>query len=130
MICDDDSGIRNCIKRLILIVCNSNRITIDLTESINGIDCLHKIYKDYINGINYDALLIDENMPFMKGSSCIRILKNMYSEGHLNKFRMMSISSNDDNDTYNLLKANGCEEFLPKPHTKEIISKFLNSLII
>lgn len=129
MICEDDYGIRNTIKRLITKISEEKKINIELEEAINGLECLYKIYKDYVNGTKYDSILLDENMPFMKGSSCIAILKNMYSEGYLNRIRMISISSFEDQEIMKFIKSQGCDEFMPKPHTREIISRFIDSLI-
>lgn len=129
MICDDDSGINKCIRRLITMSAEKKKIAIELEDSMNGLECMYKIYKDYLNGNKYDAVMIDENMPFMKGSTCTNILKNMYSEGYLNKIRIISISSYEDQETMKFIKSLGCDEFLPKPHSKEIISKFLDTLV-
>ena len=129
MLCEDDFGIRNTIKRLIQKVADEKKMVLDIEEAINGVECLYKIYKDYLNGTKYDSILIDENMPFMKGSNCISILKNMYSEGYLNKIKIISISSFEDVETMKYIKSQGCDEFLPKPHSKEVISKFLDSLV-
>ena len=129
MICEDDSGIRNIIKRQFTNVSEKKKLAIELEESINGIECLYKIYKDFVTGNNYDAVLIDETMPFMKGSICINILKNMYSDGYLNKIKIISITALDDQESIKYIKSQGCDEFLPKPHSKEVISKFLDSLV-
>ena len=129
MLCEDDYGIRSTIKRLFMRVSEEKKLSIDLEESINGIECLYKIYKDYINGTKYDSVLLDENMPFMKGSNCMTILKNLYTEGFLNRIRMISISSFEDQENMKFMKTQGCDEFMPKPHSKEVISKFLDSLV-
>ena len=128
MVCEDDSGLRSSIKRLIIKSSEEKKQFIEVEESINGLECLYKIYKDFTLGNNYDAILIDESMPFMKGSSCISILKTMHLEGSLNKIKTVSISSFDDLETIKFIKSNGCDEILPKPHTKEVISKFLDTL--
>jgi CheY-like chemotaxis protein len=129
MICEDDYGIRNTIKRLFIRVSEEKKISIELEESINGLECIYRIYKDYINGTKYDSVLLDENMPFMKGSNCMTILKNMYTEGSLNKIKIISISSFDDQETMKFIKLQGCDDFMPKPHTREVVSKFLDSLV-
>jgi len=130
MVCEDHTGIREAIVKLILKVAEEKNISIDVKESINGLECLHIIYQAFISRIHYDAVLIDEAMPFMKGSKCISLLRDMYREGCLNKMKKISISSFCDEDTINYLKSQGCDDFLPKPHTKEIISKFISSLVI
>ena len=129
MICEDDSGLRTSIKRLITKNSEEKKLSVDVEESINGLECLYKIYKDFISGYNFDAILIDECMPFMKGSNCISILKSMHTDGYLNKIKTISISSFEDLETIKYIKSHGCDDILPKPHTKEVISKFLDTLI-
>jgi len=129
MICEDDSGIRNTIKRIVSKVAEEKKHPIEIEDSINGVECMYKIYKDFVIGNKYDAILIDETMPFMKGSTCINILKNMYLDGYINKIKIISISAYDDQETMKYIKAQGCDEFLPKPHTKDTISKFIDSLM-
>ena len=127
--CDDDRAMRGSIVRQILKVAEDKKITVDVKESINGIECLNAIYQAFLSGNNYDAVLIDEAMPFMKGSKCMSILRDMYKDGFMNKIKKISISSFEDQETIKYIKTQGCDEFLPKPHNKEVISKFLESLL-
>ena len=129
MICDNDFSVMYSIKSLINKISGDKKINIYLEESNNGIECLYKIFKDFVNGIKYEAILIDENMPVMKGSNFIIILNNLYSQGYLNKIRMISMSSLDDIETIKILKSQGSEEILPKPLNKETLSIFIDSII-
>lgn len=129
MICDDDTTVRVSMKRNFNKCAEEKRIFLDIEESINGLECLYKIYSDFLVGIKYDIVFMDENMPFMKGSLAANILKNMALEGHMNKPRLISISSFEDEGIQNFLKEQGFNEFLKKPHTKETISKFMDQFI-
>ena len=129
MICEDDTGVRTSIKRLIKKYSEEKKLTVEVEESINGLECLYKIYKDFITEKNFDVILIDESMPFMKGSTCISILKSMQNDGCLNTLRAVSISSFEDLENMDIIRSHGCDEFMPKPHTKEVISTLLDSLL-
>jgi CheY-like chemotaxis protein len=129
MVCDDDSSMRESIVRLIQKVADEKKVAVEVKESINGLECLNQIYQAFVSGCNFEAVLLDEAMPFMKGSKCMNILRDMNKEGFMNKIRKISISSFEDLETIKYIKAQGCDEFLPKPHNKEAISKFIESLV-
>ena len=130
MVCEDHSSMRESIVRLIYKVADEKKLAIEVKESINGVECLNLVYQAFVGGNNFDAVLLDEAMPFMKGSKCMAILKDMYKDGFLNKLRLVSISSFDDQETVKFIRMQGCDEFLPKPQSKETISKFLDSLLV
>jgi CheY-like chemotaxis protein len=129
MVCEDNSTMRDSIVKLLQKVAEVKKIAVDVKETINGLECLNAIYQGFISGNNFDAVLIDEVMPFMKGSKCINLLTEMYKDGELNKLRKISISSYEDPDTKKYLRQQGCDDFMTKPHTKETIGKFLESLV-
>ena len=62
-----------------------------------------------------DLLLIDENMPFMIGTECIKILKNLMADKKIPKFKIYSISGYMDTDHINYIKKCGSDEFYSKP---------------
>ena len=129
MICDDDSSVRISLKRIINKCGEEKRIFVDIEETINGLECLFKVYNDYLMGNKYDLVFLDENMPFMKGSICSNILKNMYFEGQMNKIKLISISSFEDQEIQKFLKQQGFDDFLQKPHSRETISKFFQNFL-
>ena len=87
---------RGSIVRQIQKVAEDKRITVDVREAINGIECLYEIYQAFVSGNKYDAVFLDEAMPFMKGSKCMSILRDMNKDGFMNKLRKISISSFED----------------------------------
>ena len=129
MVCEDHSAMRETIVKLITKVAEEKKIFVELKESINGIECLYAIYQAFVSGNSFEAVLLDEAMPFMNGSKCMGILRDMYKDGYVNKLRKVSISSFEDFETQKYIKSQGCDEFLPKPHTKEAIGKFLDNLL-
>jgi len=130
MVCDDEKSITSSVKNLIRKICINNNLVIEIEIVMNGIECLYKIYRDYYMGIKYDILLIDESMPFIRGSMITSILKNIISSKELNKILIYSITGYDDEMALNQIKSFGCDGFLKKPIRHNtltaIIEKFLS----
>ena len=70
-------------------------------------------------------LLIDENMPFMVGSQCIKILKNSMNDKWLSKFKIFSITGYVDSDNVNYIKHSGSDGFYSKPISATMINDLL-----
>ena len=130
MVCEDHTAMRETIVRLIRKVSKEKKLFVDVKESINGLECLYAIYHGFISGCKYDAVLLDETMPFMNGSKCINLLMNMYQDGYINKIKRVSISSFDNEEIVKIIRLQGCEEFLPKPICEEVMSNFIDNLIM
>lgn len=128
MVCDDQSDLREAIVNLLEKIANEKKLLLEVKESINGLECLNAVYQAFVKEIGFDAVFLDEQMPYMKGSKCSSLMTEMQREGCLNKFRKVSISSFEDPDMMKHLKSMGIDEFIPKPHTKEVLTKFLDSL--
>ena len=120
MICDDNQTIINSIVNLINRIKNQE-FQLKCFTSVNAIECLNKIYEDYNKGINYNFLLIDENMPGINGSVLIKILNDMYHSKQLNKINMYSITFLDNEKLKTSMIENGCKGFLPKPVSLDMI---------
>ena len=125
IICDDEHIIAESIERLVRKTCNNYKVSVKTHISKNGIDCLYYIYNECIEGRKIDLLLIDENMPFMVGSQCIKILKNSMSDKWLNKFKIYSITGYVDKDNINYIKQSGSDGFYTKPICLNMIKDLL-----
>jgi len=126
MICDDEHLIAESVDRLLKKVCDKRKVILKTQISKNGIECLYQIYKEYIEGRKIDLLLIDENMPFMIGSECIKILRNLMMDKWINKFKIYSITGYTDSEHLNYIKAAGSDGFYSKP----ISLNMMNDLLI
>jgi len=91
----------------------------------NGLDCMYKVHKDYLKGIKYDILLIDENMPVMGGTVCINNLKLMISAKELNNIDIISITSYQDDIIRKRMFALGCSEIFSKPIKYKDLEKYV-----
>ena len=115
MICDDEHLIAESVDRLLKKVSDKNGIKLKTQISCNGIECLYQIYRSFIEGKKIDMLLIDENMPFMIGSECIKILRNLMADKKITKFKIYSITGYVDTEHINYIKASGSDGFYSKP---------------
>jgi CheY-like chemotaxis protein len=129
MICDDEKEVRSSIRRLLCALPKfDNDYTLITQETFNGIECLYKIYKDFRNGIQYNLLLIDENMPYLKGSTVAYVLKEMKDEGQINNIRIISISGDTYPDTIKYIMSKGVEEIIFKPVNKNSLESMIKSI--
>jgi CheY-like chemotaxis protein len=109
MICDDDPIIIKSFNNLIKKI-NNPKIDIVNVSTNNGLECLYKIYHDYLNGELLNILFIDENMPVMNGNTCITNLNTLMSNKELNKFDIISTSSECGEHV-----SKGCKKIMSKP---------------
>ena len=126
MICDDEHLIAESVDRLLKKVVG-NKVTLKTSISKNGIECLYQIYKECIEGRKVDLLLIDENMPFMTGSECIKILRNLMVDKWINKFKIFSITGYSDSDHISHIKAAGSDGFYSKPISLTMMNDLLSN---
>lgn len=133
IICDDEPCIATSVKNLAKKVSQDLLVSIETEITHSAVDCLYKIFKDYFNGRRYDILLIDETMPFMKGSALIKLLKNIISSRELNNILIYSITGYEDPNTLGNIKKEGCDGFLKKPvrfaDLKNLTESFINEKI-
>ncbi len=117
--------IADSVERLIKKISSKKSIILNTKTMKNGIECLYEVYKEIIEGKRIDVLLIDENMPFMLGSECIKILKKLMLEKKIHKFKIISITGYTDPDTINFIKASGSDDFYNKPISLTMMNDLL-----
>ncbi len=90
LLVDDEFIIRNAMKRIIIKQFNelNDSIELCLIEACDGIECLLALYLANQENIKINAIISDENMPFISGSSSSNIIKDLISKGWLNKLHM------------------------------------------
>jgi CheY-like chemotaxis protein len=131
LICDDEILIQNTVKRFF------NKISSDLPEykfdihSVdNGFECLNLIYKFY-NLFKYiDILIIDETMPYMKGSHLIYLLKSMINEANFRNITIISYTSYNSSDKIDYIYMQGADFVITKPISYEQFKNFFLSNLI
>ena len=126
VVCDDELTNARAIANLITNIATRDKKSANVVICLNGFECLNRIYEDYKKGIRCDLLFIDENMPGIKGSVAIKILKDLMNSKELNLFKMYSISCFENEEIKISLLKIGCDGFLPKPVNKKTLEELFN----
>ena len=125
LICDDDSFTALSTRNLLLKCFNEKLISKTLTPEIlfaqNGIECLYFTYQYLLKENPINVILMDENMPFINGSTVCILLKEMYE---MNEIKIYILSSQDLDITES--KADG---FYDKPLSKKDILEIFQDKI-
>ncbi len=127
IVCDDSTTVRQSIKTILLKII-VNKYELHFVEAINGLDCLSLLYikKD----IKFDLLLLDETMPYLNGSSLIRLLVSLRKDKFQSEMKIVSISGNNDESFIEYLKKEGCYDVLSKEIKKSDLEKLIDNLFI
>ena len=130
MVCDDEEIMRKCIISILNKISKQENREIKVYEAQNGIECLHEIYREVMNGQGFDGLFIDETMPFMRGSLCINIIRKLSEEKQINNIKICSITAYTDEQMLNYIKSQGADMILKKPPSTNDIKLFIQTFVI
>ena len=125
MVCDDSNTVRDSIKN-ILESLKKKKFELRYFDSINGLDCLTQLYN---KNMKFDLLLIDENMPYLKGSILIKLLREMRKDKFQVEMKIISITGENDEDFIKFLRSEGCDDVLSKDIRKSDLEKQINFLL-
>lgn len=103
LVAEDSSVIQN-ITRKVLQFQNYEIISVK-----NGKQVLEQLEKD-----NFDALLLDINMPVMDGMECAKKVRSLDDKKKAT-IPIIAITGNAKNYSMDDFKAVGIDEYLPKP---------------
>lgn len=120
IVCDDNCIIRKSMSKLITATLPNSKII----ECFDGIDTLRKI----IEYKKIDLIFIDENMQFMQGSTCIKIISELIDDNKINPIKLISCTAFEDEDTKLRIKDSGAHAILSKPINKNDLLKCLNEV--
>ena len=126
LICDDDSftalSTRNLLLKCFKEKFIKNKTTMpEILFAQNGIECLYFTYQYLLKENPINVILMDENMPFINGSTVCILLKEMYE---MNEIKIYILSSQDLDITES--KADG---FYDKPLSKKDILEIFKDKI-
>jgi signal transduction histidine kinase/CheY-like chemotaxis protein len=123
LLCDDDLIILSSVKRLIIQILKNYNIEFEVDTISSGIECLYLIYNERKNQKYYDLLIIDESMPFMRGSLVVKNLKSLISENEMKDICIYVCSSYEDSSVKNQILSSGCNDILKKPLKEDVLLK-------
>lgn len=103
LIAEDSSVIQNITKRVL----QSQQY--EITAVKNGQQVIEHLGRE-----DYDAILMDINMPLMDGMECARQIRAM-GDARKSSVPIVAITGNAKNYTMEEFQAAGINEYLPKP---------------
>ena len=131
LICDDECLIRKMLSRYFNIITKENpKMVFDVTHSENGFECLNLIYKNYSEGKFFDILIIDETMPFFKGSQITYLLKTAMGENSLKNIIIISFTAYDSPEKKEFIYSQGADYVITKPIKFDDFKTFLSEVVI
>ncbi len=128
LIVDDETLVRKTIVRHFQKFDHDNCVNFDLHEAENAITALNCIYDNYQNNIRFDMIILDEYMPFMRGSTLLKVLNDIYSDGELNKIKIISHTAFDTKEIKELILKNGAYAIWNKPIHYEEFKTFMKNI--
>lgn len=123
LLCDDDLIILSSVKRLIIKTMKNYNIEFEVDTISSGIECLNLIYNERKNQKYYDLLIIDESMPFMRGSLVVKNLKSLINDNEMKDIYIYICSSYEDSNVKNQIMSCGCNDILKKPLNDDVLLK-------
>ena len=83
----------------------------------------------YTKKTNFDLLLIDENMPYLKGSVVVKLLQDVRKDKFQSEMRIISISGDNNKDFINYLLNEGCNDVMSKDIRKRDLEEQIDILL-
>lgn len=125
MVCDDSTSVRDSLKNMLENI-KKDKFNLNYYEAINGLDCLVQLY---IQKTKFDLLLIDENMPFLKGSAVVNLLREIRKDKFQTEMKIVSISGDNNEDFIKYLKKQGFDHVLSKDIKKRDLEDQIQILL-
>ncbi len=130
LIVDDDKYICNSIKILVNKIFKEANHMIDIITASDGVNIIHDVIEDQINGNKIKCIITDENMEYMNGSDAINIIRNLEKKNKIKNVKIITVTSQEDIQFVNNIKNIGADLVMSKPLSKLSLSKALKDLNI
>ena len=130
LIADDERLIRNTINKFFFKYAQEYKLNIETVDCENGMEGLYILHKYYKNKKQFDLIITDETMPFMKGSLMINILSKLVADQSFYKITSISYTSYNDTEKMNYILSQGLDLIENKPITYTNFSKLMNNVLI
>ena len=128
LIVDDEKLVRGTFKRYYKKLESDTGHQYEVFEADNALTALNLIHDDFMKKNIFDILIIDECMPFMKGSSLVKLLTTLHMEGNFNKMLVISHTSFDTTELKNSILDSGADYIWNKPIQYEEFKQFFLSI--
>jgi CheY-like chemotaxis protein len=128
IIIDDEKLVRNTFIRYFSKLNQSIKASFEVSEASNALEGLNLIYEGFLNKREFDIIIVDEYMPFMKGSTLIKIINQINKEGYFNKMLIISHTAFDTPEMRLFIKNSGADVIWNKPISFEDFQSFVANL--
>jgi len=129
LVIDDEFLIRSTVKRYFTKINISQQI-IDYTifEASNVFEAINIIYSMYLEKKYIDFIIIDEQMPYIKGSHMISMFKLIASENNFCDIKFVSYSAFNTKEIKEIIKEKGADYIINKPASFNEFYDIINDL--
>jgi signal transduction histidine kinase/CheY-like chemotaxis protein len=117
VICDDEATILYSTSYIIRKIARKKNIYVNVITCSNGIECINKIYEEYLHRNFINMVFIDENMPFIRGTKLAKIIKTMSREKQINDISIYLVSACGHEEYTQNIKSTYIDGFFNKPIT-------------
>ena len=131
LIIDDELMIRCSLTRHLGKIAQQNSdLNFEISDATNCFEALNIIYDNFMKNIHFDLILIDEYMPYMKGSTLIKLLKQLNNENNFYKMVIISHTAFDTDDKKKFVMDNGADYIISKPTDIEKLKIIILDILI
>ena len=131
LVVDDEVLVRNTLKRYLKRINDEGvmKYHLEFYEAENCFHAIEIIYKGFTQNILFNYVMIDEYMPFMKGSTLIKIMTKLHQENNFYKINFTSYTSFDTNEKKKFIMDHGADHILNKPISYDDYKEFILSCL-
>jgi len=130
LVADDERLIRNTINKFFLKYAQEYKLNIETVDCDNGMEGLYILHKYYKNKKQFDLIITDETMPYMKGSMMVNILLKLVVDQSFYKIPSISYTSYNDTEKMNYILSQGLDFIENKPISYSNFTKLMNRVLI
>jgi signal transduction histidine kinase len=131
IVVEDENLIRNSEVKLIKRNFSEKGEDVQIACCQDGAECLNILYQAKLNNDIFDAILTDESMSFIRGTTLCEIINGSIQDSLMYNIKLFIASSFDaNNEQFNKLKGN--RSFVchfDKPINKNNVEKLFSSLV-
>jgi CheY-like chemotaxis protein len=129
LLIDDEPLIRKSLKKHLEKISKTADTNLYCDEASNCFEAIDIIYKNFIQNVKFDIIIIDEYMPYMKGSTFIKLFNQLYQESNFYNIKIISYTAFDSIEKKNLILNAGADHIINKPVSFNDFKKVILSLL-
>jgi signal transduction histidine kinase len=125
LVVDDEKLIRQSEVKIIQKYFKKIDRQVEIIECNDGVECLYQLFKGIQNGTQFDYIITDETMNFMRGSLMAQTVKSLTSDNVLYSIKIFMITSYESSSIIERF-GNIVDGIVTKPLTPENIKRIFD----